>query len=290
MLNQRPIESEIGKFTPKKRLLLCVDSDGCVMDTMTPKHKLCFGPLMIKEWSLHEHEKELLKLWNEVNLYSPTRGVNRFRGLALVLKEVNAEYRPIVGIGNLLYWSESDELSEESLMRKIEANQEVTIFKKALAWSRAVNRASAELEEGILHPFSGASKALGHARFFADVAVVSSASPDALQSEWSRHKLAELADLMLSQNTGSKARCVSELLAKGYNKKCVLMCGDSMGDLYAAEQNGIYFYPVLAGREEESWENFSGAFDAFMDGNYAEIEKELKENFISNLNGGIKNG
>ena len=290
MANQRPIETKIEDLTPKKPLLLCVDSDGCVMDSMAPKHKLCFGPLMIKEWNLFEYESEILHLWINVNLYSKTRGVNRFRGLALVLKEVNAKYRPIVGIGNLLHWSESDELSEISLMRKIDANQEVAIFKKALAWSRAVNRATSELGDNVLRPFAGVSDALEYAHGFADIAVVSGASPDALREEWERHGLVAHADLLLAQNAGSKAKCIDELLKKGYAKENILMCGDSMGDLDAAEQNGIYFYPVLAGHEQGSWQNFTTAFDAFKNQKYAELQPELKEKFINNLNGGTKNG
>lgn len=31
-----------------KNYAFCVDSDGCVMDTMTPKHRFCFGPEAIK--------------------------------------------------------------------------------------------------------------------------------------------------------------------------------------------------------------------------------------------------
>ena len=85
---------KIESFTKTKELLLCVDSDGCVLDTMNVKHRRCFGPLLIKEWGLWEHEREVLSLWNNINLYTKTRGVNRFRGLALTLKAVNSRYRP----------------------------------------------------------------------------------------------------------------------------------------------------------------------------------------------------
>lgn len=288
MTHEKRFETSIENFTPSKQLLLCVDSDGCVMDSMTPKHKLCFGPLMIKEWSLEEHEEKILKLWNNFNLYSKTRGVNRFRGLALVLKEVNSHYRPIVGIGNLLHWTESDELSEASLMKKIEANHEIDIFKKALAWSRAVNRASSELGEEFLSPFRGVENLLAKAHEFADVAVVSGADPEALREEWTRHRLDAHVDLMLAQNAGSKSKCLCELVKKGYKKSDVLMCGDSMGDLKAAEQNGVYFYPVLAGREEESWQEFAPALEAFSEGRYGEIEDGLKKKFLKNLDGGGK--
>ena len=55
-------------FEKKKDYLICIDSDGCAMDTMDIKHKHCFGPCMVKEWGLMEHEKEVLDIWNEVNI------------------------------------------------------------------------------------------------------------------------------------------------------------------------------------------------------------------------------
>ena len=51
-----------------KNYAFCVDSDGCVMDTMTPKHRFCFGPEAIKMWNLLPWEKEAEKRWEEINL------------------------------------------------------------------------------------------------------------------------------------------------------------------------------------------------------------------------------
>ena len=287
MTKTKTAETSIEDFKPSKKYLLCVDSDGCVMDSMTKKHKLCFGPLMIREWNLDEYEKEILPLWEKVNLYSKTRGVNRFKGLAIVLKEVNAKYMPVVGIGHLLHWTESEELSEASLMRKIEANHEITIFKKALAWSRAVNRATAELGEGLITPFDGVKNALEYAHKFADIAVVSGADPAALYDEWLGHGLLCHADLLLAQNAGSKSHCIEKLLKKGYENTSALMCGDAIGDLFAAEQNKIHFYPIPAGNEEECWYKFNTVFDAFMRGDTAAL-CEAKRKFSEN--GGNQNG
>ena len=283
MADIQKVITDTEEFVPTKPLLLCIDSDGCAINSMTSKHTLCFGPLMIKEWELWEHEKEILALWNRVNLYSSTRGVNRFVGLATVLSEVDSLYCPVVGIEDLLRWSESDELSERSLMQKIEANREVDIFKKALLWSRAVNRATAELGDNAIHPFEGVSEALIYAGKNANVAVVSGADPEALREEWTRYSLIRSADILLAQNAGSKSGCLAALLEKGYEKDKVLMCGDSMGDLDAAKQNGVFFYPILAGHENESWHGFAEAFDAFCEGRFSELAPALEEKFRNNL-------
>jgi len=39
-----------------------------------------------------------------------------------------------------------------------------------------------------------------------------------------------------------------------YDAAKTLMIGDAKGDLDAARNNGILFYPVIPGREVESWE------------------------------------
>ena len=70
----------------RKSYLVCVDSDGCAIDTMSIKHTRCFGPCLVREWGLQEWEQAILDRWNQINLYSLTRGVNRFRGLVMLLQ------------------------------------------------------------------------------------------------------------------------------------------------------------------------------------------------------------
>ena len=72
-------------FAKQKDYLICVDSDGCAMDTMDIKHFRCFGPCMVEEWGLEEWATPILNRWNAINLYSGTRGINRFKGLAMAL-------------------------------------------------------------------------------------------------------------------------------------------------------------------------------------------------------------
>ena len=56
-------------FEKKHDYLICVDSDGCVMDTMNCKHFNCFGPCMVTEWGLEEWKDAILARWNEINLF-----------------------------------------------------------------------------------------------------------------------------------------------------------------------------------------------------------------------------
>ena len=108
-------------FARKRDYLVCVDSDGCAMDTMDIKHIRCFGPCMVKEWKLEAWEGQILDRWNEINLYSMTRGINRFLALAMALEEINESLTPVEGVEELSAWvKEADELSNGSVQRKAE--------------------------------------------------------------------------------------------------------------------------------------------------------------------------
>ena len=179
--------SIFDSFEKKHDYLICVDSDGCVMDTMNCKHFNCFGPCMVKEWGLDEWQDEILARWNEINLFSMTRGINRFKGLAASLSEIDRKYKKIEGVDALELWaSTAPALSNAAVAKAAEEAEDEDarlVFKKALAWSVAVNAAIVELDESLKVPFDGALEGLAAAHSFADVAMVSSANRDAVEEE-----------------------------------------------------------------------------------------------------------
>lgn len=281
-------------FTPKHTHLICVDSDGCAMDTMDIKHFRCFGPSMVEEWSLTPWQEEILQRWNRINLYSMTRGINRFQGLSVALEETDRNIRHISGIDRLLSWiASAHELSERSLEKEIEENREnekqkqFQILEKALSWSRKVNEKIAALPLDELQPFSGVKETLEAACMYADIAVVSSANRKAVEEEWQRCGLASMATVFLTQDDGSKAFCIGELLKKGYFMENVLMLGDAPGDEKAALANHVLFYPILVKEETASWERFRrDALPRFLQGNYAgTYQEEQTVRFYENLGG-----
>ena len=273
-----------SEFNKNKSYLICVDSDGCAMDTMDIKHFNCFGPCMVDEWELFPWRDEILTRWNEINLYTITRGINRFKGLAMALNEINERYKPIEGIGALVEWAESaPELSNGALERVIAGGGD-KIFTKALSWSKAVNESITSLPEESKLPFPLVKEALEFAHRYADVAIVSSANLGAVLEEWQTHGLLDHVDVIMSQNDGSKAFCISELLKLGYDKKNALMCGDAPGDLSAAEKNGVYFYPILVGKEGDSWREFMDvALPRLMKSDYDAYGEDKKAQFYKNL-------
>ena len=282
--------SVFDSFVRKHDYLVCVDSDGCVMDTMNCKHFHCFGPCMVTEWGLEEWKDEILARWNVINLFSMTRGIKRFKGLAMALGEIDKQYKPIPGVAALQHWADTaPALSNDGVAKAAaEAQDEEAkaIFAKALSWSKAVNAAIVELDEALKVPYDGAKEGLAAAHEFADVAMVSSANRDAVEEEWGKFGLLQHTDIVLAQDIGSKAACIAAMLKFGYDPAKVLMVGDAPGDCDAAEKNGVHYYPILVNHEKASWdEAIAVAFAKLQSGDYASYGQEKKSQFLHNLGG-----
>ena len=271
-------------FAKQKDYLICVDSDGCAMDTMDIKHFRCFGPCMVEEWGLEEWAEPILNRWNTINLYSGTRGINRFKGLAMALTEIDKVYRPIEGVAELTAWAEhAPELSNQAIAEAAKTAKGPALA-KALAWSKKVNAAIDALPESDKKPFPGVAEALAAAHKRADVAIVSSANREAVEEEWTRCGLLPSVDVLCCQDSGSKAACIAQLKAKGYNPAHILMVGDAPGDQAAAGNNGVLFYPILARQEADSWAEFTAkALPALLSGSYGPYGQEMAKRFEKNL-------
>ena len=282
--------SIFDSFERKHDYLVCVDSDGCVMDTMNCKHFHCFGPCMVDEWELGEWKDAILERWNVINLFSMTRGINRFKGLAMALGEIHTQYKPIAGIEALQHWADTaPALSNDAVAKAAEEATDPdakVVLQKALSWSKAVNAAIVKLDESLKIPYEGAKEGLAAAHQFADVAMVSSANRDAVEEEWGKFGLLEHTDIVLAQDVGSKAACIKEMLKFGYDIDKVVMIGDAPGDCDAAEKNGVHYYPILVNNEKASWdEAIAVAYGKLQSGAYAPYGAEKKQEFLRNLGG-----
>ena len=279
------MSTNLENFKKRKEYLICVDSDGCAMDTMDIKHIKCFGPCMVDEWGLDVWRDKILERWNDINLYTMTRGINRFKGLAKALREIDGTYKKIEDIEVLERWvEESDELSNPALERAIAENGSIAL-KKALSWSKSVNEKINELPFEEKKPFDGVKESLSYAHEFADVAIVSSANLQAVLEEWELYGLLEHVDVIMAQDVGSKAFCIGEMLKKGYKKENVFMTGDAPGDLDAAKKNGVFYFPILVRREKESWAEFKEtAVDKLIEGSFGgDYQEEKIAQFSDNL-------
>lgn len=278
------MREELKEYTKKKEYLICMDSDGCVMDTMEIKHMRCLGPCLVHIWELEEYRDELLHLWRDINLLSEHRGSNRFMALAIVLQNIHENYQRIEGLEEYVAWvEEAIELSPETLEPAYEASGNVCM-KKALEWSEMVNQSMVMVADYKKVPFEGVKEALLAVHEDVDVVIVTAASRAEVEKEWKNAGIDQYTDFLMAQETGIKSECLKGLLEKGYAPNHILMIGDAPADLLAANEAGVLFYPVLATHETESWKEFPDAVKLFLDEKYeGEFEDEIICKFYKNL-------
>ena len=287
----KPTSNPAERFSPRKDFLVCIDSDGCVFDTMGIKQRECFCPWMIAYYGLQPVAEAARECKMFADLFSKTRGANRHITIKRILTEllpfhpqVEARGFQVPQFPHYFAWVEDPDslLSNEGLKQAIDlaesekARQEL---ERVFAWSERVNWAVGQIVKGI-PPFTGVRECLERLQGSADVVVVSATPLDALTREWAEHDIARYTSLICGQEFGSKTEHIRGT-ARRYPRNRVLMVGDAPGDLQAAKANDVLFYPVVPGEEEASWERLCReGLDRFFDERYAgQYERQLIERF-----------
>jgi phosphoglycolate phosphatase-like HAD superfamily hydrolase len=276
-------------LSPQHTFLVGIDSDGCVFDSMELKHKECFIPNFIRCYGLQAVGKYAREAAEFVNLYSRSRGVNRFRALVEQLEllsrrpEVKARGQHVPRPVGLVEWvAREPKLGQPALEQAIAATGDADL-KQALDWSRAVNRSIDDLVRG-LPPFPYVRECLAKLATQADMIVCSQTPQAALEAEWNEHALAGCVQAICGQERGSKQHILGEAI-RHYSPRRTLMIGDAPGDLGAAAGNGCLFFPINPGREEASWRRLlDEGIDRFFAGAFAgKYQQQLIDEFDAYL-------
>jgi phosphoglycolate phosphatase-like HAD superfamily hydrolase len=279
----------LQSFQPAREFFVGIDSDGCVFDSMEIKHKECFTPMFIKHFKLQAVSKYAREVWEFVNLYSKTRGINRFPALSNALNLL-AERHEVQARGVVPWktdpldaWlARETKLSNHALKQEIESGN--TGLQTVMDWSLAVNAAIEDIVSGV-PPFPLVRETLGRLNEVADVIVVSQTPTDALEREWAEHDLASHARLIAGQELGTKTEHIKLASGGKYAPRHVLMIGDAPGDFKAAKTNHALFFPIVPGHEEAWWQRlFDEGIDRFLADRFAgDFEAELLREFNASL-------
>ena len=277
------------EFTPRHDFLVGIDSDGCAFDTMELKHKECFIPNTVNYWELQGVSKYAREAAEFVNLYSKSRGINRFPALVEVLQwlqrrpEVKARGVTIDIPRSLLDWIEKEtKLGNPALKQAVQQNGDAAL-KQTLQWSEAVNETVAKIVRGV-PPFPFVRESIQMLSEKADIIVVSATPQEALVREWEEHGLTENIQAICGQEVGTKKESLgwaSKGTEKPYPDGRTLMIGDAPGDYEAAKANDALFYPINPGAEEASWKRFyEEGIERFLSGTFAgDYQKSLLNEF-----------
>ena len=282
--------SILEEFQPSKDFFIGVDSDGCAIDQMNIKHYECFAPAYIKAFDLQPISTIARETAIFVNLYSSTRGINRWASVDRffdLLKErpevIESGVQLIDGADLKAFLASGKPLSEAGV-REYLAEHPSAELEKCLEWGKIVN----ELVAWIVYntqPFPGVRESFEAMQGKADVMVVSAASLAMLNHEWEEHDLAKYVSIIAGQEMGTKAQQLHAAATGKYPKDHVLLLGDAPGDGAAATAEGALWFPITPGKEAESWQRFrEEALDRFLNGTFAgAYQDKLIEDYSSLL-------
>ena len=261
-------------FQPSNNFFIGIDSDGCVFDSMEIKHKECFAPMFIKHFGLQPASKYAREVWEFVNLYSKTRGCNRFHAVIRALelmrnrRETQARNLAVPSFPELEEWIKREsKLGNATLYAEVDGGNEALI--PIREWSDAVNTQVENIAHGV-PPFPLVEECLEMMNTQADCMVISQTPVEALEREWAEHGINHHVRLIAGQELGTKKEHLEFATSGKYKPENVLMIGDAPGDHQAAMANGALFFPVNPGEEEASWKQLQDeGLNRFFNGTYS---------------------
>lgn len=283
-------------FQPQHDYLVCIDSDGCVFDTMGIKQRECFCPWLIACFDLQPVAQAARECKDFADLFSKTRGANRHKTAKRIIAELLPTHPMVKTRGfqvpdfpHYFEWVDDSGsmLSNAGLQKAIDEATDPAAkaeFERVLAWSLKVNEVIGEIVKG-MPPFPYVIESLEKIREKADALVVSQTPCEALEREWQEHQIDHYVEIIAGQEMGTKAEHIKLANQRRYDNDRILMIGDAPGDRKAAQANEALFYPINPGHEEDSWQRLAEeALDRFFAGTYAgDYERKLIDEFDSFL-------
>jgi phosphoglycolate phosphatase-like HAD superfamily hydrolase len=250
---------DLVNLEKKHDVLLAIDSDGCVFDSMTVKQRV-FREGVIEFWGLEAAADEVHRVCEWVGLFSPWRGLNRFQLILKFFHSLEAG-----SSGGHSFFQRVESLPTNELERFVNSGLTLSMLEletwiektgetklqSVLKWSREMSRRISELPP--IPVFDGVFQSLETLHAQADLIVVSQTTEDALVREWDHAGIAQFVDVIAGAELGSKQESLETSMNGRYGPEQTLMIGDATGDLDAARAAGCLFFPILPGDEVNSW-------------------------------------
>ena len=250
-------------MNPTFPCFVALDSDGCVLDTMAAKQHGFLQPMLADTFGLEGEARQIyFDCADYVNLYSQTRGINRFGAILRNFTEFNRHPRTLeLGLPKLP--TEALQAFVDSGLPPCSEGLETWLkdhpdadLEKLCDWSKRVNTEIVRSGK-VFDAYEGARTALKLMQGRCETGIVSQSPEAVLREDWGRQGLLGYVSHVAGQEVGLKVAQLTALTDGRYPRSRVLMVGDAPGDLEAARTFGCRFFPILPGRENDSWARFA---------------------------------
>lgn len=245
---------------PETTRLVVVESEGAVFDSLAFRHEHGYLPAFVGRFAWGADPAVCARIWRAVALRSRLRGEDPLVLLPVALRLLNGRY-PSVRRAAVARSLEVRASAPGPAGAKADRTEDP-------AWRLARDWLS--MAEGLLRD-AGPSEAFPEAREFlarlvagsprSDV-LVHSRLPEALAlHRWEMAGMGGCFGRIAGRERGDMTEYLRSALDSGYDVRPMLVIGSCRSSWVAAQASGARFYPIIPGKEGESWKALaSGAF------------------------------
>lgn len=260
-----------------KKILIVVESEGAVFDSLARKHENGYLPAFAGCFSWGSDPSTCASLWRALALGSKLRGQDPLLILLSALRLLNRNSPSIRRAAVIrvldLYLANP---SRDPL--GFAASPSGSPERLILDW---MSMSNALLDaEGYPPEFGSAREFLRNLKTLAPRAeiLVHSSLPEAVAlNQWEMAGLGESFLRIAGAERGDFAAYLRTALKNGYDADPILVIGTTGMAWQAAQSAGARFFPIVPGAEEQSWQNLSEVFfPAFMRGESAFIDRDSR--------------
>lgn len=259
----------------RKRVLLIVESEGAVFDTLSAHCEHAYVPAFTACFSMGHDPLSCGQIWRHVALETRLRGSSPFAILATSLRLLNKRH-PSVRRAAIIKTLDSFIASGEKDLLAL-ADSPLGSPGRIVADWYAMTCGAIEKEP----PVSSFTRAQSFLEVLsmrapsADVLVHSTMPEFSALGQWELAGMGSLFRKIAGKERGNLLEYLRMVVTNGFDKIPILVIGTTQESWLAAQSVGARFYPIVPFQEEESWAFLEEIFfPAFMKGSSSSVSSD----------------
>jgi hypothetical protein len=261
-----------------KRVLIVIESEGAVFDSLARKHEKAYLPAFAGCFSWGSDPAVCSSLWHRLALRSRMRGQEPLRILLSALRLLNRG-SPSVRRAAVIRVLDTYLAAPKPEPLRLASSPKGSPERLILDWI-AMSDSLLE-EDGYAPRFGSAALFLTTVKSIAPGAeiLVHSSCPEAIAlNQWEMAGLGDCFLRIAGSERGDFAAYLRTALKSGYDKGPILVIGTTGSAWQAAQSVGARFYPIMPEAEEECWKYLLETYlPAFMKGESFLVKRDSRD-------------